>query len=107
MIRLAADSAENLALRSDFLRAAQVIESGGTIGEAFSALALLPFDYQTTIVAGDEAGKLEAAFDTVCRESAKSVQFRLAGFQPLFFRVVAAAVIFSVTMTLYSLMMMR
>lgn len=107
MIRLAAESAENLALRGDFLRAAQVIESGGTISEAFSALTLLPFDYKTTIVAGDEAGKLETAFDTVCRLSAESVQFRLAAFQALFFRVVAASVVFSTVMTLYGLMMMR
>ena len=42
MIRLAAHSAENLALRDDFLGAARAIESGRTIGEAFSALDPAP-----------------------------------------------------------------
>ena len=41
MIRLAADSVENSVLRADFLRAARVMESGGTIGEAFIAVARL------------------------------------------------------------------
>ena len=107
MIRLAADSAENLALRADFLRAAEVIESGGSIGEAFSAVASLPIGYQATIVAGEEAGKLDAAFDSICRESGEAVVSLLAGFQPLFFRIVAGAVIFSIVLTIRSLAFLR
>jgi type II secretory pathway component PulF len=107
MIRLAADSAENLYLRGDLLRAAAIIESGGTIGEAFAAPAMLPFDYKTTIVAGDEGGNLETAFDTVCRASAESVQSHLVGVHQFFFRVVAGAVAFSTMMALYSLITMR
>jgi type II secretory pathway component PulF len=107
MIYLAADSAGNVALRDDFLRAAKVIQRGGTISEAFTAPALLPLNYKATVVAGDEGGKLEAAFDTICRASAESVQSCLVGVQQVFFRVVAASVIFSTTMTLLSLFAMR
>ena len=107
MIRLAADSAENSVLRTDFLRAATAIESGSTIGEAFSAVASLPFRYKTSIVAGDEAGRLEDTFNMICKESGESVISLLAGFQSVFFRIVALAVILSVTGTLYSLAFLR
>ncbi|MFZ1137474.1 MAG: type II secretion system F family protein, partial [Candidatus Korobacteraceae bacterium] len=103
MIRLAADSAGNSALRADFLRAAAVIESGGTISEAFSAVARLPFHYKATIMAGDEAGTLEDAFDSICRESGELVVSLLAGFQQLYFRIVAAMVILSIIGTFQSL----
>lgn len=103
MICLAADSTGNAVLRRDFLRAAAAIESGGTIGQAFSAPAMLPFDYKAMILVGDEAGKLDAAFETLCRLTSDGVVRHLRGFQEIFFRVVAAAVIFSVTMTLFSL----
>ncbi len=103
MIRLAAESTGNSALCADFLQAATVIESGGTIGEAFSAVARLPLHYKATVVAGDAAGKLEDAFDSICRQSGEAVVSLLAGFQPLYFRVVAAMVIGSITGTLLSL----
>lgn len=107
MIRLAADSAENSALHTDFLRAAEAIESGRTIGDAFAAVSSLPFPYKTVIVAGDEAGKLEDAFGEICRESGESVLTLLAGFQSVFFRIVALTVILSVTGTFYSLAFLR
>ena len=107
MVRLAADSAGNRPLRAIFLRAAEAIESGGTIGEAFSAVAFLPLGYKATVAAGDEAGKLEDAFDSVCRESGEAVLSRLSGFQPLFFRIVAMSVILMITGTFYALSGLR
>jgi type IV pilus assembly protein PilC len=107
MIHLAADSADNTALLGDFLRAADIVAAGGTIGEAFTSLALLPQSYAITIVTGDEAGKLEAAFEMVCRQSAESVKFSVALFQKFFFRVVSAAVILSLTGTLWMLVAMK
>ncbi len=104
MIRLAADSAGNAVLRRDLLRAAAVIESGGTIHEAFSAPVMIPFDYKGIILAGDEAGKLDAAFETVCRLTSEGVARHLLAFQKIFFRVVAASVIFSMAGTILSLM---
>jgi type II secretory pathway component PulF len=104
MIRWAAASAGNVALTADFLRAARVVEGGGTISEAFSAIAALSPQYRATILAGDEAGKLDAAFDTVCRQTADAANGLLTAFQAVFFRVVALAVIASIAMTLKSLM---
>lgn len=107
MIRLAAESADNLALRNDFLRAAVVIEKGGTIAEAFMAPATISGDLKGILLAGDHAGKLETALDTVARLTAESAQFRLRAFQQFFFRAVTAAVVFSMATTIWSLVMMR
>jgi type II secretory pathway component PulF len=107
MIRLAADSAENSVLRTDFLRAAEAVESGDTIGEAFIAVASLPFHYKTSIVAGDEAGRLEDAFEMICRESGELVISLLAGFQAVFFRIVTLAVFLSIIGTFLSLASLR
>jgi type II secretory pathway component PulF len=107
MIRLAADSAGNSTLRADFLRAAAVIESAGTMGEAFSAISGLSLSYKATIVAGEEAGRLEDAFDSVSRESGEAVVSLLAAVQPLYFRIVALMVIGSIMGTLLSLSTFR
>jgi type II secretory pathway component PulF len=107
MIRLAADSAENLALRADLVRAAELIESGDSIGEAFSAVACIPLTYRATITAGEEAGKLEDAFDSICRESSEAVISLLAAFQPLYFRVIGGMVIMSIIGTFLSLSALR
>jgi type II secretory pathway component PulF len=107
MIRLAADSAENPVLRSDFLRAAERIESGGSMAESFSAVPSIPLTYRATILAGEEAGKLGDAFDSICRESGEAVVSLLAGFQPLFFRVIAGAVIASISGTIWTLSSLR
>ena len=107
MIRLAAVSAGNLALRDDFLRAAKVVEAGGTVAEAFAAPACIPADYKAILQAGDEAGKLESALATISRVTGESVQHRLAVFQEVFFRLVAVSVIFSITMTIWSLVNVR
>lgn len=104
MIRLAAESSDNIILRRDFVRAAAAVESGATIAEAFAIPSTIPCDLKSLVSAGDEAGKLEDAFDAVARTVDESVQHRLRLFQQLFFRVVASSVVFSVAMTLYSLL---
>lgn len=73
MIRVAADSADNFILRYDLLRAARVIERGGTIAEAFSAPLSISYDRKALIQAGEDAGKLEDAFETLARLSDESV----------------------------------
>ncbi|HUY88056.1 MAG TPA: type II secretion system F family protein [Pirellulales bacterium] len=107
MIRLAAESADNLILRWDYLRAASAIERGETIAEAFATPRTIPDDVKHMIATGDEAGKLEDAFDTVSRTLDESAQHRLLVFQQLFFRAVALAVVFSMTMTITSLLALR
>jgi type II secretory pathway component PulF len=107
MIRLAADSAGNAVLRVRYLPAAAVIEAGGTISEAFRAVSGLPADYTALVVAGEEAGKLETAFDTVSRRAGEAAEHCLTVFQKIFIRVCTATVVFSVYMTLSSLAMLR
>jgi type IV pilus assembly protein PilC len=106
MIRLAAESTGNAVLEEDFLRGAERIEHGGTIGEAFSSMVLLPADYKTTIVTGDEAGKLDAAFERVCRLSSDAVSSSLSAFQQIFFRLMSLLVTGSIITTLRMLFSM-
>lgn len=107
MILLAAESADNFILRWDYLRAAAAIERGATIAEAFAAPRTIPDDFKHMIATGEEAGKLEDAFDAVSRSLDESVQHRLLVFQQLFFRAVGLAVVASMTATLFSLLSAR
>jgi general secretion pathway protein F len=107
MIRLAADSADNYILRWDYLRAAAAIERGETIADAFAAPRTIPDDVKHIIATGEEAGKLEDAFDSVSRSLDESVQRRLLVFQQLFCRAVGLAVVGSVTATIFSLLPVR
>ena len=91
MIQLAADTVDNQVLRADFLQAARLIEQRATIGDAFRRIDSLNDTEKATIDAGDLAGSLEDAFETICRQAAQSAQHRLRMFQALFFRVVLAA----------------
>lgn len=57
IIRLAATSADDRVLPNDFLRAAAVIETGGTIAEAFLTPATIPNDLKGILdVAGPSLG---------------------------------------------------
>jgi type IV pilus assembly protein PilC len=103
MIRLAATSADNAAMEHDFLRAADAIERHATLAEAFDAVPGLPLEYRSLIFAGETAGKLSAAFDKICSNSAEAINARLPAFQAVFFRVVISAVLLSIAMTVKSL----
>jgi type II secretory pathway component PulF len=103
MIRQAAACVDNHVARADFLRAAEVIESGGTIAAAFAVPVLIPREYKSEVAVGEEAGKLEQAFDTVARRTAKDVEFRVKIVSRILFRVVMALVVFSMVGVLQSL----
>lgn len=105
MIKLAVQAVANAVICDDLLHAARVIERGGTISEAFAAVKTITPDHQGTIVAGEEAGKLEDAFNTISRATAESVEHRLKAFNQVSYRIVAAAVAFSVAATLMGLVM--
>jgi len=92
-------------IRDDLLHAARVIEAGGTISDAFAAAKTVTPDQQATIVAGEQAGKLEDAFNTISRETAESVEHRLKAFNQVSYRIVAAVVVFSIAGTLMGLVM--
>jgi type II secretory pathway component PulF len=103
MIRLAADTVDNVVLREDFLRSAAVVESGGTATEAFAAITSLSAEHRATIAVGDESGKLDAAFEIVCRQTADAAIALLEAFQQAFSRAVAFSVVMSIVATLMSL----
>jgi type II secretory pathway component PulF len=105
MIRLASQAVGNLVIRKDLVRAAGVIEAGGTISDAFAAPKTVTPDRHATIVAGEEGGKLEDAFNTISRATAESVQYRLKTFNEISYRIVAAAVVFSIAATVMGLVM--
>jgi type II secretory pathway component PulF len=105
MIKLAARAVGNIVVRDDLLRAARVIEAGGSITDAFAAPKTLTEDQRATVAAGDEAGKLEEAFATISRQTGESVQHRLRTFNEVSLRIVAFVVVFSIAGTLMSLIM--
>jgi len=105
MIRLAAQSVGNSAVRADLLRAAQAIEAGATLSEAFATPQVVSLEYKEMIHAGEIAGRLEQAFATVCRLTAQALEQRLNAFNRVFQRVVGLAVIASVAGTALALAM--
>ncbi len=104
MIKLALQAVGNSVVRDDLSRAVRVIQSGGTVTEAFSAPDTLTHDQRRTIAAGEQGGKLEEAFATISRATAESVEHRLKTFNEIALRMVALVVVFSIAGTLMFLM---
>jgi type II secretory pathway component PulF len=103
MIRNAAKCIDNHVLRADYDRAAQAIESGETIGEAFAVPTMIPVEHKTTLRSGDEAGKLEEAFHFVARRTGEDVECRVRRFREIACRVVGFFVMMSLAFTLMGL----
>jgi type II secretory pathway component PulF len=101
MIRLAAQSVDNRAIRSDLVRAAEVIEAGGTISDTFRASQFISWEYKETICVGEEAGKLDRAFDIVARLTEEALEHRLNMFNKVFQRIVSSAVSLSIVATVF------
>ena len=74
------------------MQAADVIERGGTIVEAFHVPSAIELDQKATIDVGEEAGKLDEAFDTIARKAGESLQFRLKAFNEVFLRIIMVTV---------------
>ena len=105
MIRLAAQSVGNRAIRAELLQAAQAVEAGATIAEAFAAPQVVSVEYKEMIHAGEVAGRLEQALATICRLTAQALEERLKTFNRIFQRVLGLAVVASVAGTAMSLAM--
>jgi type II secretory pathway component PulF len=103
MIRLAAATVDNLAVRADLLRATATIESGGTVAEAFAELDRLTQHERGSIATGDMSGKLEEVFAMLCRQAGESAEHHLRLFQAMFFRVVVAVATLAIVTTIMSL----
>jgi type IV pilus assembly protein PilC len=99
MIRLAARSIANRAIRDDLVESARRIEAGATIADAFTAPKIIPEEYKEMVRTGDEAGRLEQAFATICRLTVQSLEHRLTMFNAIFLRILGYAVVASVAGT--------
>lgn len=105
MIRMAARSVDNHVLRDDFLQAAAIVESRGTIADAFAAPRNVAEEYKELVHTGDQAGKLEHAFATICRIAEAALEHRLDWFNRIFLRLVSLVVVLSVAMTAVAIAM--
>jgi MSHA biogenesis protein MshG len=101
MIRLAARSVGNRVIRSDLVRAADAIEAGGTLSDALHASQFISCEYKEMICVGEEAGKLDRAFDTVARLTEESLEHRLNIFNMVFQRIVSSSVTLSIALTAF------
>lgn len=77
MIRFAASSVSNVAVRKDLLQAAAQIEQGETLSQAFEATRYVTPSEKEVITDGDVAGKLEQAFERIAYETGESLSFRM------------------------------
>jgi type II secretory pathway component PulF len=107
MIRLAAQAVGNRAIRRDLVRAAAVIEAGGTVTDAFRTPAVIAEEYREMIGTGEEAGKLEEALRTIARLTEQAMEHRLNAFNAIFHRLVGYAVVGSIAATAYWIAMTR
>jgi type II secretory pathway component PulF len=104
MVRTACSAVDNTIVRDEFLATVPQLDGGATLTDSLKACSTLTADQKATVAAGEEAGKLEDALEVLCRQTSESLQFRLARFQAIFFRILALAVALSVAMTIYGLM---
>ncbi len=99
MIQLAAQSVDNRVIRCDLLQAAGVIEAGGTIADAFRVPEFIAEEYKNNVATGEEAGKLQQAFDIIARMTEQAMEQRLKRFNAVFQRLVMYSVVFSIAGT--------
>ncbi|WP_197231236.1 type II secretion system F family protein [Novipirellula artificiosorum] len=103
MIRTAVETVTNHAAKSELLKAAESIEQGHTLTDAFGHLTILTPDEKGTIEAGDLSGTLEQAFDRISDQTGASMLCKLEWIQPMLMRILAYVVMFSIVGTLLSL----
>ena len=99
MIQLAARSVDNRVIRGDLLQAAGVIEAGGTIADAFRVPGFIAEEYKNNVATGEEAGKLQQAFDIIARLTEQAMEQRLNRFNAVFQRLVTYSVVLSIAGT--------
>lgn len=103
MITFSSRTVSNTSIRNDLLAVVGRIKQGQTITEAFRGSQHLLPPEQDFIESGELSGTLERSFERIATEAAEKLRFRLGVFQQVFTRIMVGFVIFSVAMTLMSL----
>jgi type II secretory pathway component PulF len=103
MIRMAARSVDNRLIGDDLLQSATIIESGGTIAEAFAAPRTVSEENKELVRTGEVAGRLEYSFATICRMTEQALEFRITTFNEIFLRIVGSVIVLSIVFTLMGL----
>ncbi len=103
MIRSAAQTVTVPSIRREFLRAAEIVERGGSLFDAFDASTVLKQEFKQFVAVGEESGKMEVAFSSITRITAESASSLLDRFNRIFFRLLVFLVTLSVAGTLISL----
>lgn len=106
MITFSALTASNEAIRRDLLAVGGRIERGDTITEAFRQSQHLLQHEQELIQTGELSGTLERAFERIATAAAEKLAFRLGIFQQIFTRLMTSFIVFSILMTIASLIRM-
>lgn len=106
MITFSSRTVSNEVIRKDLLEVVERIEQGDTIAEAFRKSPHLSHHEQELIESGELSGTLEQSFERIAVDAAEKLRFRLGIFQQIFTRIMASFVVFSIAMTLMSLLRM-
>lgn len=104
MLQVASRAVTNLALRKDLLSSVAVIQRGGTIAQGLGAPECLSHEQKATILAGDEGGALEEAFDHISRQTADLVEEQLALLSKLCHRLLLPPLILALVLAIASLL---
>ncbi|MHB8903145.1 MAG: type II secretion system F family protein [Thermoguttaceae bacterium] len=104
MLRTACATVGNSVVRDELLAAMPHLQRGGTLAESLAQCPSLTEDQKAVVAAGEEAGRLEDALATLCRQTSELLQIRLRALQAVYFRLIAAFVIFGTLLTLQGLL---
>lgn len=104
MITFSARTVSNEVIRRDLLAVGRRIEQGDTITEAFRKLQYLEQHEQDLIESGELSGTLERSFERIAVDAAEKLRFRLGIFQQIATRIMGSFVVFSIAMTMVSLL---
>lgn len=103
MINFSARTVSNEAIRQDLLAVVGRIEQGDTITEAFRHSRHLLQHEQDFIQSGELSGTLERSFERIATDASEKLRFRLGIFQQISTRIMGSLVVYSILMTLVSL----
>lgn len=103
MIEMACQTVANAAVRRDLMAAATVITEGGSISDGFAKPEMIEQEHKEMIMVGEEAGRLEEAFDRISQATAEAVEHRLNIFNQLFYRIFMPLMMLSLVITIVSL----